>query len=319
MIPLIDISPLYSDDDMAWRQVCKQIDSACRDVGFFYIKGHGISQDDIERVFELGKTFFAQPEAEKLKIDIQGSKNHRGYGPIAAEALEDGLPGDLKETFDMGRNLPPDDPEVLMGLPLHGPNQYPEIAGWQEEIEAHYARMSELANLLLQAMALALDCDHEFFTRCMKRPVSVLRMIHYPPAEQRQHDTQMGCGAHSDYGCLTILAQDQIGGLQVRDSKNQWLDATPIPGTFVINIGDLLSRWTNDRYRSTLHRVINPTGAERYSMPFFVEPSFDTLVETLESCISAEQPRQYEPVTSGDWIMSRFAATYAYRQEDNPV
>jgi isopenicillin N synthase-like dioxygenase len=313
MIPVVDIAPLYASDDRGWQTVSREIDKACREAGFFYVSGHQIPQARIDEVFALGKAFFALPEADKRLIDIARSPNHRGYGPLAAEALEDGFPGDLKETFDMGRNLPPDDPEVLMGLPLHGPNRYPAIVGWQEVMEAHYERMRGLGLLLLKAMATALDCPADFFSRHMQRTVSVLRLIHYPSAEARQSPEQQGCGAHSDYGCITILAQDDVGGLQVRAKNGSWINAAPIPGTFVINIGDLMARWTNDRYVSTLHRVVNPAGCERYSMPFFVEPDFDTTITTIPSCITAATPRKYAPVTSGDWIMSRFAATYAYR------
>jgi isopenicillin N synthase-like dioxygenase len=315
MIPIIDIAPLYTDDEEGWGQVNKAIDTACREVGFFYIKGHQIPAPQIERIFEIAKTFFDLPEEEKLKIDITKSHNHRGYGALATEMLQDGLPGDLKETFDMQRNLPSDDPEVLQGLPLHGPNRYPDLPGWKEEMEAHYTSMRRLSELVLRAMAQAMDCPIDFFDPLLQRPVSVLRLIHYPSAEKQQHPDQVGCGVHSDYGCITILAQDDIGGLQVMGKSGEWVNATPIPGTYVINIGDLMARWTNDRYVSTKHRVMNPSGRERYSMPFFVEPNFDAEVTTLPSCITPESPKKYDTVTSGEWIMSRFSATYSYRNE----
>jgi isopenicillin N synthase-like dioxygenase len=315
MIPIIDVAALYTDDEKGWQKVVRAIDDACRDVGFFYIKGHQIPFAEIDRIFSIGQEFFALPEKEKLNIDITQSANHRGYGALAAEALADGLPGDLKETFDMGRNLGADDPEVLQGLPLHGPNKYPKLPGWQNEMEAHYGKMKDLGQLLLRAIAKALECPSDFFDPLMERTVSVLRLIHYPPAEAQQHPDQQGCGAHSDYGCITILAQDSAGGLQVQGRDGEWVDAVPIADTFVINIGDLMARWTNDRYVSTKHRVINPSGLERYSIPFFVEPNFDAEVSTLPSCITADAPKKYDTVTSGDWIMSRFAATYAYRSE----
>lgn len=316
MIPVIDISPLYSEQQDDWGAVSQAIDEACRNVGFFYIKGHDIPSEQLARIFAISQQFFALPEEEKLKIDITKSDNHRGYGPFASEQLQEDRPGDLKETFDMARNLPADDPEVLQGLPLHGANRYPDLPGWQEEMEAHYTRMRRLSELLLRAMAKAMGCPIDFFDPLMERPISVLRLIHYPEREAQQHPDQLGCGAHSDYGCVTILAQDEIGGLQVMAKDGQWMDATPIPGTFVINIGDLMARWTNDRYVSTKHRVINPKGHERYSIPFFVEPNFDTRIETLESCITDASPKKYDTVTCGEWIMSRFAATYSYRDEE---
>lgn len=315
-LPIIDISSLASPRPEHWRETAEAIDAACREWGFFYVRGHGIDRTTLDEVWANARTFFARPLAEKLQIDIRDSHNHRGYGPIAAENLSQAAAGDLKETFDMGLDLAPDHPRIRAGFPLYGPNRYPDQpAGFRSVFDAHYQRMLDLGRRILGAMAIALDLPADFFDRCLDESVSVLRVIHYPPASQKVAEGQSGCGAHTDYGCITVLAQDEVGGLQVRSRKGGWIEAEPIADTFVINIGDLMARWTNDRWVSTAHRVRSPaTEIDRYSMPFFVEPNFDTRVACIPSCQSAEHPSRYEPVLSGEWLMSRFDATYAYRK-----
>ena len=180
-LPIIDIAPLYSDDAQAWQSVATDIDRACREWGFFYIKGHLIAPSRIEAVLDHAQRFFAQPAAEKLKIDITRTRHHRGYGAIATEQLDPSKPSDLKETFDMGLHLPADHPEVLADKPLRGPNRHPSMPGWEALMEQHYVDMQALAQTLLRAMTLALGIERDFFDSRFKEPVSVLRMIHYPP------------------------------------------------------------------------------------------------------------------------------------------
>lgn len=315
-LPLIDIAPLYGTDNAAWRDVATQIDAACRDWGFFYITGHGIPPERIDALLAAAKAFFALPEAEKLKIDITRTAHHRGYGAIATEQLDPTQPSDLKETFDMGFHMAADHPEVLAGKPLRGPNRHPELPGWAALMEQHYADMQALAQTLLRAIALALGIKRDFFDARFAEPISVFRMIHYPPRHTARSADQPGAGAHTDYGCVTLLYQDDAGGLQVRNVNGEWIDAPPIPGSFVVNIGDMMARWSNDRYTSTPHRVISPLGVHRYSMPFFAEPHPDTEISCLPNCSSADNPPKYPPVTSAEYLLSRFADTYAYRREE---
>lgn len=315
-LPLIDIAPLYGTDNAAWRDVATQIDAACRDWGFFYITGHGIPPERIDALLAAAKAFFALPEAEKLKIDITRTAHHRGYGAIATEQLDPTQPSDLKETFDMGFHMAADHPEVLAGKPLRGPNRHPDLPGWAALMEQHYADMQALAQTLLRAIALALGIERDFFDARFAEPISVFRMIHYPPRHTARSADQPGAGAHTDYGCVTLLYQDDAGGLQVRNVHGEWIDAPPIPGSFVVNIGDMMARWSNDRYTSTPHRVISPLGVHRYSMPFFAEPHPDTEISCLPNCSSADNPPKYPPVTSAEYLLSRFADTYAYRREE---
>lgn len=315
-LPLIDIAPLYGTDSAAWRDVATQIDTACRNWGFFYITGHGIPPERIDALLAAAKAFFALPEAEKLKIDITRTAHHRGYGAIATEQLDPTQPSDLKETFDMGFHMAADHPEVLAGKPLRGPNRHPDLPGWAALMEQHYADMQALAQTLLRAIALALGIERDFFDARFAEPISVFRMIHYPPRHTARSADQPGAGAHTDYGCVTLLYQDDAGGLQVRNVNGEWIDAPPIPGSFVVNIGDMMARWSNDRYTSTPHRVISPLGVHRYSMPFFAEPHPDTEISCLPNCSSADNPPKYPPVTSAEYLLSRFADTYAYRREE---
>jgi isopenicillin N synthase-like dioxygenase len=167
-----------------------------------------------------------------------------------------------------------------------------------------------------KAMAMALKQPEDFFTKHFSCPISVLRLIHYPPQQTKSN----GAGAHTDYGCITLLYQDQTGGLQVQGVDGKWVDAPPVEGSFVVNIGDLMQRWTNDRYKSTAHRVTSPTtDVTRFSMPFFVEPDFDTVVETLDSCLADGEQSQYSAITAGDWILSRFSDTYEYRTPETSI
>lgn len=316
-LPIIDISPLLSKSPDDWRDTARQIDEACRLSGFFYITGHDIAASDMDAVWAQTEAFFALPMAEKLKIDIRKSPNHRGYSPLAEEALQKNKPGDLKETFNMGLDLNGNHPRVRAGTPLYGPNRYPEQPkAFKTVLEAHYARMLALSKRLLAAMATALELPLDFFDQCLTDPLCVLRLIHYPPDSERCADDQSGCGVHTDYGCITLLAQDAVGGLEVFSRDRRWLAVPPIPGSFVVNIGDMMARWTNRRWVSTPHRVTSPfDGRDRYSIPFFVDPSFDTEVRCLPSCQGPDNPPRYAPILSGDWLLSRFDATYDYRHE----
>ncbi len=311
-LPLIDIGALASPDPADWRGVAAEIDAALRSWGFLYIVNHGVPDAQITKAFGLAKALFDLPLAQKQAIDIRASRWHHGWGGVGVEQLEDGMPGDLKESFDMGRHLELDHPLTQRGLMVYGPNQYPDIAGWREAVDAHYELMLGLGLRMLGAVAVALDLPSDFFSSKFKNTVSVLRFLHYPPASARTTPDQLGAGAHSDYGCMTLLAQDDIGGLQVLSPDDTWIDATPVPGAFVVNIGDMMALWTNDRYRATKHRVQSAAESERYSIPFFVEPDYDTRVEVIASCLPAGSEPRYKPVISGEYLMSRFAATYEH-------
>lgn len=313
MLPIIDISPMRSADPKGRREVANAIDAACRETGFFQVVGHGI-EGSREAAFAIARRFFALPLEQKLAIDIRRSPNHRGYGELGAEALGEST-ADAKETFDMGIPYGDDHPRVKAGFPLYGQNWYPPaLPDMSAVMERYLADAMGVAKQILRAMAMALDLEETFFERHLDEPVSALRLIRYP-ATPDDGKPPIGCGEHTDYGCITLLAQDAVGGLEVRRRNGDWEPIAPVPGAYVVNLGDLMARWTNDRWISTPHRVLKVGGApERYSIPLFVEPDFDTRVACLPTCQDAANPAKYEPVLSGEWLLSRFDATYAYRQ-----
>lgn len=220
-LPIIDIAPLYGADRGAWNDVARRIDQACREWGFFYIAGHPLPAARFEALLAAAREFFALPVEEKLKIDITRSRNHRGYGAIATEQLDPALPSDFKETFDMALHLPAEHPDVRAGKSFYGPNRHPDLPGWEALLEGHYADMLALARTVLRALAIALGIEEDFFDRRFEQPVSVFRLIHYPPASARQSADQPGAGAHTDYGCVTLLYQDAAGGLQVQNRQGE--------------------------------------------------------------------------------------------------
>ncbi|MGO3343746.1 MAG: isopenicillin N synthase family dioxygenase [Marinomonas sp.] len=314
-IPLIDLEKLTHSSDSVRLAEVAALDKACREIGFFYLINTGIPSALFQQLMSTAKGYFAQSDEVKRVIDIKNSPNHRGYGRIGEEQLDEVLRADWKETFDMALDLPLTHPLVAKYPKMYGPNQNPTNPDYVEVLQDYYVAAFDVAKKVLTAMAQALSLEDNFFTRCFTNHVTVLRMIHYPPRPQSSHHN--GAGAHTDYGCVTLLLQDHIGGLQVKNRQNEWVDATPVEDALVVNIGDLMQRWTNDEYISTAHRVVSPLeGVHRYSFPFFVEPDYEANVACVPSCQSLESPAKYEPIFSGDWIQSRFDATYAYRDKE---
>ena len=310
-VPVIDLGSLRGNDRAAKQRTAAAIGRACEDVGFIYIANHGVPDALVAHAFAEAKRFFALPLAEKMKIPLKASANYRGYFPLKEEKTDVTAMGDLKEGFDLMRELGPDDPDVRAGKPLHGPNQWPDaLPGFRESILDYYAAMEGLAKTLLRGMALSLDLDENWFADKTRKPLAYLRLLHYPPQRGMIDEREIGCGAHSDYGCLTILAQDQVGGLQLRNSAGDWIEAPPIPGAFVINLGDQMARWTNERFQATPHRVINRSGRERYSIPFFFDPDFDAVIECLPSCQGPGNPPKHKPITGGEHLLGMLNATF---------
>ncbi|PSB29411.1 isopenicillin N synthase family dioxygenase [Stenomitos frigidus] len=308
-IPVIDLGGLRSPDLSDRKAVAAEIRHASHHVGFFYIANHGIPAEAIAATFAQTKHFFDQPLAVKNTVSITQSPISRGYEAIRQQAL-DQIP-DLKEGYYIGVDRGADDPLVQTGTPNHGANQWPtNLPGWQEPLEAYFAMMQTLACQLMGALALSLDLDEPYFDGMLDHAMSVLRLLHYPPHPVDAMTDQLGCGAHTDWGGLTILLQDQVGGLEVCNADGNWIKAEPIPETFVINLGDMMARWTNDYYQSTLHRVINRSGKERYSMPFFFDLNYHALVECLPTCQGATNPPKYPPITAGEHIMEMYRKTY---------
>ncbi len=318
-LPVVDLAPFLQGDAQQRRAVARQIGEACRNIGFFYIVGHGVPVELRAQVFAEAKRFFDQPQDKKLEIDIERSACHRGYFKLGGENLDPARQkqgGDLKEGIKIGQDLPRDHPLVRAGTPLHGPNQWPaELPGFQQTMQTYFATLSGLGRQLMHAFALALELPEDFFDTDLELPMVTLGPLHYPPQRGQISEAQIGAGAHTDFGCLTILAQDPVGGLQVRNAAGAWIDAPFVEDSFVVNIGDMMARWTNDIFASTLHRVINTSGQERYSIPFFFDPDHDADVSCLETCCGPDRPAKYPPTTGLQHLLDMINATFDYHRD----
>ncbi len=209
-----------------------------------------------------------------------------------------------------------DHPLVVAGTPLHGSNQWPEgLPGWRETMEECYGALSRLGYRVMQAFALALAIPEDFFDDKLTGPMATLGPVHYPPQRGKVTEQRLGAGAHTDFGCLTILAQDQVGGLQVQNCTGRWLDAPPVAESFVVNIGDMMARWTNDLFASTRHRVVNVSNRDRYSLPFFYDPDFDADLTCLATCQGPGNPPRYPSTTGGQHLLDMIDATFDYRRD----
>lgn len=323
-----DLTPFATGESLpspAAAAIAEAIDHTLCDTGFLLVTGHGVDDDVRAAYFDAVHRFFALPIEHKNEIAIGRSRFHRGYVGFATETLEgalagdedtvgESLAGDMKETLDTGLEHGPDHPEVVAGTPLHGPNQWPDLAGFREAVEAYRAQSIEAACRMQRVLAMALDLDPDYFVTQPGETMYHLRMIHYPPMDRLTPEPgQLGCGAHTDYGTITLLADDGVGGLQVRQRSGEWIDVTVPDGHLVVNLGDLMAIWTNDRWVSNPHRVVNPPGVDRYSSPLFVTPPFHLRIETLETCLAAGEVPRHEPMISGPYLLSRFDGTHSYR------
>ncbi len=281
-VPIVDVGPLVTGlgDPSA---VADAIGLACRESGFFYVVGHGVGEDLQGRLETLSHAFFAQSLDAKLEIRMAlAGKAGRGYFPVGDE-LTSGRP-DIKEGLYFGSELGEDDARVRAGLPLHGPNLFPaEIPGFGDTILEYMAALTDLGHALMRGVALSLGLEPGYFRdRYMADPLTLFRIFHYPPVTlDPDAEEQWGVGEHTDYGVLTILRQDNVGGLQVK-TEGRWIDAPPVPDSFVCNIGDMLDRLTRGLYRSNPHRVQNVSGRNRLSFPFFFDPGFEARVEPVD-------------------------------------
>lgn len=311
-LPLIDISGLRSSDPKARLAVAEQLRQACEERGFFYITNHGVDETLITEVFTQSRAFFAQTMEAKCAIDKRHSSCNRGYEPLRAQTLEAGAPPDLKESFYAGREIAADDPRVMAGRFNTGPNQWPDaLPAFREVMEHYYAAAHQLGETLVRGLAVSLAMPERFFDDYLHDAAATLRLLHYPPQPGNPLPGEKGCGEHTDFGGITLLLQDSLGGLQVRDVKAQrWIDAPPVPGTYVVNIGDLFARWTNNRYVSTLHRVINVSGRERYSVPFFFTGNPLHRVECIPTCLNDGEAPLFPAVTVEEHQIECYRRTY---------
>lgn len=311
-IPVIDMAPLIEGTVDQQRRVAAAFRRAATEIGFFYVKNHNVEQAVIDRALDGAKRFFALPAEVKNRSRPEGW--HRGFLSVGQAKMYDNAKVDLKESFVYGLEIAEDDPDFLAGNGMVVPNRWPAaMPELKDALYPYFTQAVECGRALLGGFALGMDLPQDSFRRSWRKNISRGAALYYPPQPPDLGREQFGVAPHTDFGVLTVLWQDDSGGLQVLDKQKQWVTAHPIPGTLVVNVGDLLARWTNDGFASTPHRVINTTGHARYSMPVAVDPDHDTLIDPRVVCAPGETPR-YEPITCGDYLNWRFNKAFAYRK-----
>jgi isopenicillin N synthase-like dioxygenase len=319
-IPIVDFSGSFSPRAVERKSVAREVHKACREMGFFYVANHGVPQALIDAQFESARRFFALPLQKKLAVHMRNSAATAGYEPIEGQVLDSQdadaqkAPPDLKESFYCAMELSDDHAWARKKIRGFGHNQWPaDLAGFKEQMLAYQAAMRDLGNRVLSIMALSLELPEDYFAPFYDMPGTTLRLLRYPPHPQAARANQLGAGAHTDWGGITLLAQDDLGGLEVRNVADEWVSATPVRGTFVINLGDLMQRWTNDAYRSNMHRVRNNSSTkDRYSIAFFYSPRPDSRIECLPTCADADHPPRFAPCTTSEHMNEMFRRSYGY-------
>lgn len=313
-LPIIDMTGL--GEPTADARIAAELDDAFSRIGFAYFRNIGVAPELVETVFAQSRRFHGQSDEAKRRLTINGF--HRGYmapntSQIVTSSVATVKRPNYSESLMLMNEVPPGDPRY--GAPLMGPNQWPdELPGFREGVAAYDAAMAAFCQKLLRPMALALGMAPEAIAPFFAKPTTFLRLLHYPPQPPDADDETFGSAPHTDYGFLTVLVQDSAGGLEVRRRDGTWLPAPPVPGTWVVNVADMLSRWTNGRWMSTPHRVKNLSGGDRYSCPYFFDMDMDAVVECLPTCTGPDNPPRHPPVRYGDYLMERLDKNYAYRK-----
>ncbi|KZT69604.1 Clavaminate synthase-like protein [Daedalea quercina L-15889] len=315
-IPVIDLSDVSSMDLAVRKGLADAIRDACMNVGFFYVANHGIPETTITGVLAATKEYFSLPLEQKMELENKNTPNFKGYNPVKSSRNDPLSDGDMHEGFEFGwEEL---EANGYQGAEkdgaMAGANVWPrEPAGFRDAALAYYHAAVGLGKRLFPLFAAALDLPETYFDDKTKNSAALMRVLHYPPQTGPVDDRLVGIGAHTDWECFTILWQEPgIQALQVLNKQEQWVDAPPLPGTLVINLGDQFARWTNDVFKSTVHRAINRSGIRRYSIPLFFGTDYDVKLEPIPSCVSSNRPLKYEVVTAGDYVKSKLQATYGH-------
>lgn len=309
------VIPTIRLDSSDHGEIVCSVRQACLKYGFFYCAGHGIDPTLIEEVFQQSKLLFDLPIEDK--VALSDHEITRGYTAMQEETLDPlkQIQGDTKEGYyisinDIPRGNPRFDPKKL-----RGPNQWPtqQLPDFKPTMTRYLEAVTPLSRRIVALLAESLDLPDDYFDDAFREPIGSLRLLHYSQTKSNTDAGIYGAGAHTDYGMITLLYTDENDGLEIFDKlhSKEWIPVPPITGSFVVNLGDMLERWTNGMYTSTLHRVINKNGNERYSIPFFFEPSFDAVVECLSTCCSEDKPPKFPPITAGEHLVSKYSQTHA--------
>ena len=318
-IPIIDLVPLFEGRPEA---IGHQIRDASRDYGFFFIRNHGVGQDVVDGVFAAAESFFSQPDADKLKLKIDG--NNIGFMPfkgstLRTETLNNNTKPNLNESYFIMRERDPADPDVVAKKPFRGLNKWPDnLPSFRDSLLGYTGVMEALAKRLVEGFAAAFGVSMDYFRTPFADPQISLRLAHYPD-QKIVGNNEFGIAPHTDFGFMTILAPTKVPGLEIRPKGKDWIRAPVLPDCFLVNTGDLLQRWTNDVFISTPHRVTNNTGKERYSIPFFFSPNSEYVVDTMDVFISEQGPKKYEPITYAELYGRAIRKNYDHLNDNKGV
>lgn len=316
-IPVVDVSA-RGKDRAAREQLAKTIEQIAREVGFMYVVNHGIDQKILDDVFEADREFHAKPLEEKLKVEL--NEFHRGYQAPnsvqlkASSKFESAKKPSSRAAFVVRNEIDTSSPGFDPSLPLQGPNRWPDDADFRRVVTTYRDSVRDLGLSLLPVFSIAMGEEENYLNQFFAPPTTTLSLLHYAPEPNADPD-QFGSAPHTDYGFLTILAQDDVGGLQVQSTDGAWIPAPPMKGAYVVNIGDILARWTNDEFRSTPHRVINRSpDRNRYSIPFMLDPNLAAPIKVLRKFDSPAAREKYPEVRFGDYFAGRLGANYVGRK-----
>ncbi|MEM6307479.1 MAG: 2-oxoglutarate and iron-dependent oxygenase domain-containing protein, partial [Pseudomonadota bacterium] len=298
-------------------RIADEIGHAAREIGFFRISGHGIPAEMIENTYKAGETFFAQPDDLKQQYYIANSTNHRGYVPFTEKGDYPDEVNRSYEAFDLGLDLPADDPDYVAGNRVLGPNVWPDMPNFRETVYAYYENISAVGRKICGALELNLGVSPGSMTDHMTKPISQLRLLHYVRQKNLKDYTTVNMGAHNDYECLTLL-HTRNAGLQVMTTDDDWIDVPVDPAVFVVNIGDMLEAWSNGIFRSTPHRVVN-TSPERFSLPYFVAANYDTMIAPFPELVTPNRPAAYEPFMAGAHLERMLMRDFPYLKHARPL
>ena len=318
-IPVIDGAVLRTEDPAERARLVAEFGEAYRTVGFSYLVNHGISSELVDGIFAASRAFHALPLDEKMRIELDSA--NRGFLPINTSTdtrttLAEVTAPNQSESFIAMCEHAPESIEVRRGDYLAGPNQWPTLPGFADTVMEYHTAMCGLGRAMMAMAAEALGTDPDPVVAAFDSPTATVRLLRYPPQPPDAAPGVFGSAPHRDYGCLTFLAQDGTGGLSVGTPSGDWIDVEPLEGAFVVNVGDLLHRWSNGEFISTPHRVINASGGARYSVPFFFDPQDAAVIAPLDSCVSAERPAQFEPVRVGDFLRNEYEAGFDHHRPD---
>jgi isopenicillin N synthase-like dioxygenase len=316
-IPIIDLTDALKRGARRREAVAREFQLAAETAGFFYVANHGVSEDLIKSQFEVAALFFDLTAAEKEAVSLEKNVAMRGYEPVGSQTLDKTARADLKESFQCGIEYAATHPYVVKRYAGYGSNQWPaEQPDFRRTCGEYIAALTSLSHQLMQLLARSLLLPEDYFDGLFRNPSHTLRLLRYPPRPPDVDARTLGAGAHTDWGSITILAQDANGGLEVKMPYGQWLPATPTRGTFVVNLGDMIPRWTNGRYRSNYHRVLNTDGQQRQSVVFFTGLDWEARIEPLTNMAPGDEAGFFKACTVGEHMNEMYRRTYSRQRAD---